>query len=115
MTPIIEDEALELRISMDRERVQIARRYAKHDEMPAHAVAELLPMFVHLLKAEVDAGRLKTADDVKTVRYGDERMPRRWWATVLIDRDALRAWLQQYGTDAQKQSHAARWCGLVNE
>jgi hypothetical protein len=70
-------------------------------------------MVTKMLVAEIRGGRLQAAGDVDRSRHPWSEK-RRNPGMVPISRDALRAWLEAYGTDEMRRSAAAVWCGLFS-
>lgn len=62
------------------------------------------------LLAEIEAGRLKSNDDLRFYADGQGRGPKRGNpATVRVSREAFALWLRKHGTDADRATAAAAW------
>lgn len=98
-----------------REARDVAWRYDGFQEKPAYRCAEAgatfarpAPVVLRWIKDAIDAGELDTADDLKTIRYGEDTIPRRNWATVLLDRRDVREWIATHRPELSG-THLARW------
>lgn len=97
-------------------RGQIAARYRGHDSIELGNLAILCgdpirtfgsgPRCRHLI-AEVNAGRLRAAGDLRLLKDGKRRTS---LVYLPINADAFRAWLGEHGTERERHSAAAEWC-----